>query len=52
MDNEKSIEREFKQGELESIDAIERLEALGMQPKKAESLIEKWANEGWDEGCP
>ncbi len=37
-----TIRREFGYG-LASIDAIERVEALGYPPKEAESLVDGWS---------
>lgn len=42
MDDEKAIKQDYLNGRLESIYAIERLEALGLLPKDAEKLIEQW----------
>ncbi len=40
--DEATIEKEFKAGDLASIDAIERLQNLGYQPMDAEELVEQW----------
>jgi hypothetical protein len=45
MDSEDAIEREYKRGNLESIDAIGRLEKLGKKPKEAEALVDQWDEE-------
>jgi hypothetical protein len=47
-DDRETIKREFLDGELSSIDAIDRLERLGMNPKDAEALVDEW-DEGNEE---
>lgn len=42
MDDVDVIKKEYKAGEVASIDAIERLERLGLNSKEAEALVEKW----------
>lgn len=44
MDSEDAIKQDYKEG-LESIYAIQRLEGIGMLPKDAETLVEKWDSE-------
>lgn len=44
MDSESAIKRDYLEG-LESIYAIGRLQNLGLSPKEAEKLIEKWDEE-------
>lgn len=41
-DTRETIEREFKAGDLAAIDAIERLEQLGYDPKDAEEIVDTW----------
>lgn len=42
MDSEDAVFQEFVSGDLQSIDAIERLQKLGHQPKDAERLVDEW----------
>ena len=42
MDSEDIIRREYLFCEILSIDAIERLQRIGYQPKDAENKIEEW----------
>jgi hypothetical protein len=46
MDSEDAIEREFKAGELSYIDAIERLQAIGLEPIVAERRVCEWEDQG------
>jgi hypothetical protein len=43
-DNPDTIKRELKAGEIEYLDAIERLQKLGFQPKDAEDLVDRWTS--------
>lgn len=36
------IEQDFRAGDLSPMDAIERLERLGVQPKEAEAMVDRW----------
>jgi hypothetical protein len=42
MDSEDAVERDFKSGGLSYIDAIERLQGLGVEPHKAEMKVCQW----------
>jgi hypothetical protein len=42
MDSEDAIEREFKARQLSYIDAIERLQAIGLEPIVAERRVCEW----------
>jgi hypothetical protein len=45
MDSEDAIEREFKARQLSYIDAIERLQAIGLEPIVAERRVCEWEGE-------
>jgi hypothetical protein len=46
MDSEDAIEREFKARELSYIDAIERLQSIGLEPDVAERRVCEWEDQG------
>ena len=39
------VRREFIYGELLYLDAVERLQSMGMYPRSAEALVEEWLGE-------
>jgi hypothetical protein len=45
MDSEDAVEREFKAKQLSYIDAIERLQGLGYDPRMAERRVCEWEDE-------
>lgn len=42
MDSEDAVERAFKAGELNYIDAVERLQNIGLSSQKAEMKVCQW----------
>ena len=49
MDDYETIKADFKNGQLSFIDAIERLQAIGFDPQKAELRVFEWdQNEEYD----
>jgi hypothetical protein len=53
MDSENAIKREYMKGDLSYINAIGRLENLGLKPTEAENLVEEWQSEceGGEDDC-
>jgi hypothetical protein len=44
MDSEEAIYRAFQFEGLSLLDAIERLQKIGYEPKDAESVVDEWAD--------
>lgn len=44
MDSESAILKEFLEGGLAFLDAVERLQSLGYDPKEAEQMVDEWAD--------
>lgn len=42
-DTDQTIFEEFARGDLGLFDAIERLQAIGHEPKEAERIVSEWA---------
>ena len=49
MDCEEAIYEDFANGDLKYLDAIQRLQGIGYDPKEAERVVSEWAD-ALDEG--